>query len=91
MSLHLVKPPNYAGSAGVLQVKHLRCALHDALITEDWYSVRRLDQSCHSLIDRVISANKGNSLAISAALNELKDVYANLIVHCQHEVASLAH
>jgi len=91
MQLHLVEPVNYAGQAGVLQVRGLQNALTEALEAEDWDQVRRLDRSCEMVIDRVISANKDDTKAIAEALNELKGVYASLIVQCKREVASMAH
>jgi len=91
MRMYLVEPVNYVGQAGVLQVRSLQNALNDALKYEDWDQVRRLDQSCAVLIDKVICANEGDTKAIAMALNELKGVYASLIVQCKREVASMAH
>ncbi len=91
MSLHLVESVNYAGQAGVMQVRGLQNALNEALTAEDWNQVRRLDQACVVLIDRVIDANERDPAAIALALNELKGVYASLIVQCKREVASMAH
>lgn len=91
MRMHLVEAVSYAGSAGIMQVRSLQSELDDALAAQDWDRVRRLDQSCAIVIDKVISANSGDSKAIADALNELKGVYASLIVQCKREVASLAH
>ena len=91
MSLRLVEPITYSGQSGVLQVRCLQSALNMALKAEDWDQVRRLDQTCALLIDKVIFANEDNSKAIAEALNELKGVYASLIVKCKREVASMAH
>lgn len=91
MQLHLVEPVNYAGHAGVLHVRSLQSALNKALAAEDWDQVRRLDQTCAILIDKVIDANEHDAAAIALALNELKGVYASLIVQCKREVASMAH
>jgi hypothetical protein len=91
MQLYLVEPINYHGQAGVLHVRKLQQALDDALKFEDWEQVRRLDQTCATLIDKVIMANVDDTKAIAQALNELKGVYASLIVQCKQEVASMAH
>ena len=91
MGLRLVEPVTYFGQAGVLQVRRLQSALNKALEAEDWDQVRRLDQTCALLIDRVILANQHDAQAIAEALNELKGVYASLIVQCKREVASMAH
>lgn len=90
MHLHLVEPVSYIGQAGVLQVRGLQRALYAALQAEDWDQVRRLDQTCAVLIDKVICANEDDVKAIADALNELKGVYASLIVHCKRQVASMA-
>ncbi|GGY70060.1 hypothetical protein GCM10011613_13070 [Cellvibrio zantedeschiae] len=91
MRLQLVEPIDYAGQAGVMQVRSLQHALNVALEAEDWEKVRRLDQSCAVVIDKVIFANEGDTKAIAEALNELKGVYASLIVQCKREVALMAH
>lgn len=91
MHLRLVKAISYAGQAGVLQVRSLQDALNLALAEQNWDQVRRLDQCCAVVIDKVILANVEDSKAIADALNELKGVYASLIVQCKREVASLAH
>lgn len=91
MQLQLVEPTNYVGQDGILQVRSLQQALNLALAAEDWERVRRLDQTCAAVIDKVIYANEGDTKAIADALNELKGVYASLIVRCKREVALMAH
>jgi hypothetical protein len=91
MHLHLVESINYVGQGGISQVRDLQQALNEALAVEDWDQVRRLDQCCAVIIDKVICANEGDTKAIADALNELKGVYASLIVQCKREVASMAH
>lgn len=91
MGLRLVEPVTYSGQAGVLQVRRLQSELNKALKAEDWGQVRRLDQTCALLIDKVILANENNAQAIAEVLNELKGVYASLIVQCKREVASMVH
>jgi flagellar protein FliT len=70
-------------------VRCLQEDLADALAKEDWARVRRLDQACVLLIDKIIAANKEDGYAVFLALRELKDVYASLIVQCQREAAAL--
>jgi flagellar protein FliT len=91
MGLRLVESVRYSGQAGVLQVRRLQNDLNKALEAEDWDQVRRLDQTCALLIDKVILANEHDAQAIADALNELKGVYASLIVQCKREVASMVH
>ncbi|MES2825367.1 MAG: hypothetical protein V4732_17335 [Pseudomonadota bacterium] len=89
MGLHLVLA-SYNGMAGVLQVRNLQHDLNMALQQEDWMSVRRLDQACVVLIDKVIAANKDDSNDLILVLQELKDVYAGLIALCHHKVSAMA-
>ncbi|MES2676641.1 MAG: hypothetical protein V4660_20560 [Pseudomonadota bacterium] len=89
MGMHLVVA-NYSGMAGVLQVRNLQHDLNLALEQEDWLSVRRLDQACVVLIDKVIAANKDDSYDLILVLQELKDVYAGLISLCHHKVIAMA-
>ncbi len=90
MALHLVATQDYSGTAGVLQVRNLQHELGMALANEDWTRVRRLDQTCLVIIDKVIAANKGDGNALVLVLSELKDVYAGLILQCHHEVAAMS-
>ena len=91
MGLQLVRSSHYAGNAGVEKVKQLEASLNKALASEDWDLVRELDQCCSVLIDEVIAANADDKKSVAQALNELKGVYASLIVRCKYEVASMAH
>ena len=91
MQLHLVEAANYTGEAGLLHLRRLQAELNKALAEENWTKVRRLDQACAVLIDKVIDANQEDKQALAAALGELKGVYANLIVQCKREVASMVY
>ncbi len=75
--------------AGVLQVRNLRRDLSLALEREDWLMVSRLDRACVVLVDNVIAASKDDSNALILALSELKEVYAGLLIECNHKVAAM--
>lgn len=91
MALCALSEPDYSGMAGVMQVRGLQQALVKALQAKDWSRVHKLDQTCVVLIDKVIAANQGDGSALAMALGELKGVYANLIIQCKREVASMPH
>lgn len=91
MSLYLVEKIRYEGREGALQISFLKHDLEFALEQEDWVKVRCLDQACRIVVDKVIKANKDDSDAIVLVLNDLKDVYARLVVACQYKVAVMAH
>lgn len=90
MALAAVPRPDYAGEAGVAQVRQLQREMVRALQAEDWYKVRELDRACASLLERVITANREDASALVQALNELKGVYANLIDRCHQQVLQMA-
>lgn len=91
MRLHALEPINYCGTAGVTQLRNFQRELSAAFIAADWNRVRRLDRSCSVLMENVIRANKGDLGAITAALAELKGVYASLIASCAREGAVMAY
>lgn len=89
MTLRLVPEPDYAGEAGVMEMRSVQRALTTALQHEDWERIRHLDRVCVLLIDRVIAANRDDKSTLVRALSELKGVYAGLIAQCQQEVTLL--
>lgn len=90
MALKILADLDYSGEAGVNQVRLLQQAISCALAQQDWLEVRRLDNACAALVDKVIAANNSDSRALVLALSELKGVYSNLITGCQQKVASMA-
>lgn len=85
-----VASPDYRGEAGVVAMQTLQQALINAQAIGDWQAVRKLDLLCMQVADKVIEANRGDQSRVLHALEELKDVYANLIARCQQEVCLLA-
>jgi flagellar protein FliT len=90
MPLKLIEPIDYTGYNGVIQLRDLQVALSKALNTEDWSLVQQLDRICMVVIDKVIAANKDDLSALINALDELKGVYANLIMQCKCDMTSMA-
>lgn len=91
MGLQLERDLDYSGHTGVNYLRCLQQDLAAALQESDWDKVRFLDQACAVLVERVIAANRGNGPALVLALNELKNVYARMIMQCKYEVNSFAH
>jgi flagellar protein FliT len=91
MQLQLVKSISYAGEAGLLHVRCLQAEMNRALAEENWNQMRRLDQACVMLMDKLIDANQDDKSVLACALDELKTMYAYLIVQCNREVASMIH
>lgn len=90
MSLQVMADIDYTGSAGIQQIMDMQQALIAALAEQNWLEVRRLDQACAALVDKVIAANRANTQALLPALNTLKKVYLHMLSGCQQKVASMA-
>lgn len=90
MSLRLVAMPDYSGTQGLAQLRHMQRALIRAQGAEEWARVRDLDRACAHLVEKVVAANRHDQSILVQALSELKGVYANLIDRCQKEVSSMA-
>ncbi len=90
MSLQLVAPSDYTGTSGLHHLRRLQGDLAASLVNEDWRSIRRLDQSCHLIVDKVIAANTDDGIALILALVELKELYAQLVARCHSEVTAIA-
>lgn len=90
MALKILADLDYSGEAGVNHVRLLQQSISRALAQQDWLEVRRLDNACAALVDKVIAANNSDDRALVLALSELKGVYSSLIAGCQQKVASMA-
>lgn len=91
MALQLERDLDYSGPTGVNYLRCLQQDLASALQESDWDKVRFLDQACAVLVERVIAANRGDAHTLVLALNELKSVYAKMIMQCKFEVNSIVH
>lgn len=91
MALQLERDLDYSGPTGVSYLRCLRQDLAAALQESDWEKVRFLDQACAVLVERVIAANKGNAHTLVLALDELKSVYAKMIMQCKCELNAIVH
>jgi hypothetical protein len=90
MAINLVPDPDYSGAEGIMQLHALQHELSAALHARDWVKLRRLDNSCGTLVNKVIKANRDDKEHLVVVLQELKHVYANLIESCQQEAAARA-
>ncbi len=91
MAVTLVPDPDYCGAQGVAQLRSLQREMMSALAAGDWLKLRRLDQSCPVIVERVIQANRQTGLVgLVHALKELKAVYATVIDTCRQQVAVMA-
>lgn len=91
MAVTLVPEPDYSGTHGIMQLRVLQREMSAALHAGDWMKLRRLDQSCPLIVEKVIQANRHTGQAgLIIALKELKAVYATVIDSCRQQVAAMA-
>lgn len=91
MAVTLVPDPDYSGIHGIIQLRVLQREMSAALHAGDWMKLRRLDQSCPLIVEKVIQANRyAGQAGLIAALKELKAVYATAIDSCRQQVATMA-
>lgn len=81
---------NYRGAAAFTAVEGVRQAFVEAVASQDWQQIRRLDRISIALVDKVIAANPENPGLSMAILDELKRIYRSLISTCQQQAASIA-
>ena len=79
MALALVRQPDYRGVQGANCIYAFRDELVDAFEQGDWQKMRRLDQGCADLVDKVIAVNSDTSICVVQALKALRDFYAELL------------
>jgi hypothetical protein len=91
MQLKLVAPVDYKSPEGIQEIDHLREALVTAFEDEDWEQVRKVDQACVALIDRVSVTHKKDRAALILALRELKSTYSRMIMQCQTKVVLMSY
>ena len=91
MAVTLVPEPDYSGTHGIMQLRVLQREMSAALHAGDWMKLRRLDQSCPLIVEKVIQANRHTGQAgLITALKELKAVYATVIDSCRQQVVAMA-
>lgn len=91
MAVTLVPDPDYRGLQGVAQLRSLQREMMSALQKGDWMKLRRLDQSCPAIVEKVIEANRHQGQAgLITALKDLKTVYATVIDTCRQQAAAMA-
>lgn len=77
-------------SAAVKRLEETGSALRDALVQQDWTAISVLDLQCREVVEAVIQEPQENESAIRQGLQELMDLYRELVMTCQVEQRRIA-
>ncbi|MFG3451478.1 flagellar protein FliT [Stutzerimonas stutzeri] len=77
-------------SAAVKRLEETGNALRDAMVQQDWTAISVLDLQCRQVIDAVMEEPRENESAIRQRLEELVNLYRELVTTCQAEQRRVA-
>ena len=77
-------------SATVKRLEETGNALRDAMVQQDWTAISVLDLQCRQVIDAVMEEPRENESAIRQRLEELVNLYRELVTTCQAEQRRVA-
>ncbi|WP_404436836.1 flagellar protein FliT [Stutzerimonas chloritidismutans] len=77
-------------SAAVKRLEETGNALRDAMVQQDWTAISVLDLQCRQVIDAVMEEPRENESAIRQHLEELVNLYRELVTTCQAEQRRVA-
>ncbi|MEX6503074.1 flagellar protein FliT [Pseudomonas zhanjiangensis] len=74
----------------VQRLQETGSALRTALATQDWAAIGELDQQCRQAVDEAMVDAVHDEGALRARMQELLDLYRELVSACQAEQQRLA-
>ncbi len=77
-------------NASVQQLVETGSALRDALQREDWSAIGELDLRCRQVVEQALHEAERDESQIRARLEDLLDLYGELVAHCQAAQKRLA-
>lgn len=77
-------------SAAVKRLEETGNALRDAMVQQDWTAISVLDLQCRQVIDAVMEEPRENESKIRQHLEELVNLYRELVTTCQAEQRRVA-
>lgn len=77
-------------NASVKRLEETGSALRDALTQQDWAAISMLDRECRSAVDEAMQAHERDNGVVRQRLQELLDLYGELVMTCQIEQARVA-
>ncbi|MGK9046937.1 flagellar protein FliT [Stutzerimonas chloritidismutans] len=77
-------------NASVKRLEETGSALRDALTQQDWVAISMLDRECRNAVDEAMQAHGRDNGVVRQRLQELLDLYGELVMTCQIEQARVA-
>lgn len=77
-------------NASVKRLEETGTALRDALTQQDWSAIGMLDREFRSAVDEAMREHQRDDGAVRQRLQELLDIYRELVMTCQIEQARVA-
>lgn len=77
-------------NAAVNRLKETRAALHEALAQQDWTAISTLDLQCRQVVEAALSQPREDEAALRLHLEELIELYRELVTTCQAEQKRIA-
>lgn len=77
-------------SSSVQRLESTRSALRDALARQDWVAIGELDLQCRMAIDAAMVEAVRDEEQLRGSMQELLDLYRELVTVCQAEQRRLA-
>lgn len=77
-------------SSSVQRLQETGCALRNALSTQDWAAIGELDLQCRQAVDEAMVEAVQDEEVLRARMQELLDLYRELVTVCQAEQRRLA-
>ncbi len=77
-------------SAAVKRLEETRNALHDAMVQRDWAAISILDLQCRQVVEAVMSEARQDEAGLRHRLQELVNLYRELVTSCQIEQKRVA-
>ena len=78
-------------SSSVQRLQETGSALRVALATQDWAAIGELDLQCRQAVDEAMVESVNDEEVLRARMQELLDLYRELVSVCQAEQQRLAH
>ncbi|MGK9064934.1 flagellar protein FliT [Stutzerimonas chloritidismutans] len=77
-------------SASVKRLEETGSALRDALVQQDWAAISVLDLQCRQVVEAAMNEPRLEDPAIRERMQELVDLYRELVASCQAEQKRIA-
>lgn len=77
-------------NASVKRLEETGSALRNALSQQDWAAISMLDRECRNAVDDVMKGSERDSVVLRQRLQELLELYREMVSTCQVEQRRIA-